>query len=155
MYSSCTCACCHVHCTLYVSSQFGVNMCTHCAPHMHMPPQATRDQALSESRHKSEVIAQLEGERETLQAAIEECQQRLREDESQRRKLHNTIQELRGEQGVRGRPADRQCAVPPHTAHVARHSVVVRSGMKYSTLYTLHIIEQECKNCVIIKQHCT
>ena len=56
----------------------------------------TRDQALQESMKKSDRISELEQEIEGLSGSLLECQQQICENESHRRKLHNTIQELKG-----------------------------------------------------------
>ena len=58
--------------------------------------QAARDQAQEESAQKSREISRLEGEVASHLQTIAECKARIREDEMVRRKLHNTIQELKG-----------------------------------------------------------
>ena len=58
--------------------------------------QAARDQAQEESALKSREIFRLEGEVATHLQTIAECKARIREDEMVRRRLHNTIQELKG-----------------------------------------------------------
>lgn len=64
------------------------------SPHF---PQVARDQAIADALAKAEEIARLQGEVEQHLSTIAECQARLREDETMRRRLHNTIQELKGE----------------------------------------------------------
>ena len=59
--------------------------------------QIARDQARDESAGKSQVIERLEGEVADHLKTIAECKERTREDEMVRRRLHNTIQELKGE----------------------------------------------------------
>jgi kinesin family protein C1 len=56
----------------------------------------SRDKELQESQCKSERIADLEKEIEKLRSSLLQCQKEIRENESTRRKLHNTIQELKG-----------------------------------------------------------
>ncbi|CAI8020879.1 Kinesin-like protein KIN-14N [Geodia barretti] len=56
----------------------------------------SRDKELQESQCKSERIADLEKEIEKLRSSLLQCHKEIRENESTRRKLHNTIQELKG-----------------------------------------------------------
>ena len=58
--------------------------------------QATRDNVIQESACKSERISELEQDIAELKSTLLYHQQRIRENESHRRKLHNTIQELKG-----------------------------------------------------------
>ena len=51
---------------------------------------------MQESQCKSEKIAELEQEIKELKWSLLEHQEQIRENESYRRKLHNTIQELKG-----------------------------------------------------------
>ncbi len=51
---------------------------------------------MTESSQKSSTIASLEGAVQDHLATIAECNSRIRGDEMTRRKLHNTIQELKG-----------------------------------------------------------
>ena len=79
-----------------------MHTCTHTLPpthpHTHLTsPQVARDQAIADALAKAGEIARLQGEVEQHLATIAECQARLREDETMRRRLHNTIQELKGE----------------------------------------------------------
>lgn len=59
--------------------------------------QASKDEALAESASKSEEIVRLEATLQQQLAAIAEYEARRRQDETMRRKLHNTIQELKGQ----------------------------------------------------------
>ena len=54
---------------------------------------------MAESSRKSDTISKLELEVESHLATIAECEARRREDETIRRQLHNTIQELKGQLG--------------------------------------------------------
>lgn len=58
--------------------------------------QVIRDKVQQESLQKSVRISELEQDIEQLRAELQECRQEICENESQRRKLHNTIQELKG-----------------------------------------------------------
>lgn len=58
---------------------------------------------MAECTHKAGIIASLEAAVEKHLATIAECESRIREDEMRRRMLHNTIQELKGEQERGGR----------------------------------------------------
>ena len=55
-----------------------------------------------ESAQKSREISRLEGEVASHLQIIAECKARIREDEMVRRKLHNTIQELKGTAILKG-----------------------------------------------------
>jgi hypothetical protein len=68
----------------------------HSLIHSHTACQAARDQAQEESAQKSREISRLEGEVASHSQTIAECKARIRDDEMVRRKLHNTIQELKG-----------------------------------------------------------
>ena len=58
-----------------------------------------KEAAMADNRQKSEAIASLEDAVKRHLATIAECEARIREDETTRRKLHNTIQELKGTYG--------------------------------------------------------
>ena len=58
--------------------------------------QATRDKVIQESACKSERISELEQDIVELKSTLLDHLQKIRENESHRRKLHNTIQELKG-----------------------------------------------------------
>ena len=51
---------------------------------------------MQESQHKSERISELHQGIEELRSSLLDCRQQIRENESYRRTLHNTIQELKG-----------------------------------------------------------
>ena len=71
-------------------------------PHTHthtLTVQAVRDKAMSESVTRGEEIASLQRALQSHLATIADCQARNREDETHRRMLHNTIQELKGGYG--------------------------------------------------------
>ena len=72
------------------------NYLSHSLTRSHTSWQAARDQAQEESAQKSREISRLEGEVASHLQTIAECKARIREDEMVRRKLHNTIQELKG-----------------------------------------------------------
>ena len=59
-----------------------------------------KEEATAESAHKSDIIASLEEEVRKHLATIAECEGKIREDEKTRKKLHNTIQELKGQRTV-------------------------------------------------------
>ena len=61
--------------------------------------QVARDQAIAENLAKAEEIARLQSEVDRHLSTIAECRGRIQEDETTRRKLHNTIQELKGVRG--------------------------------------------------------
>lgn len=54
------------------------------------------EQSVESCRQKGSRISDLEAEVAALKATVEEKEGRIREDETMRRKLHNTIQELKG-----------------------------------------------------------
>ena len=58
--------------------------------------QVARDQAIAESLAKAAEIARLQSEVDRHLGTIAECRERIQGDETIRRKLHNTIQELKG-----------------------------------------------------------
>ena len=62
--------------------------------------QVARDQAIAENHAKAEEIARLQSEVNRHLSTIAECRERIQEDETTRRKLHNTIQELKGVRGA-------------------------------------------------------
>ena len=62
----------------------------------HTHPQVARDQAIADALAKAELITRLQGDVEQHLATIVECRERIQEDETMRRRLHNTIQELKG-----------------------------------------------------------
>ncbi|XP_030832171.1 kinesin-like protein KIN-14M [Strongylocentrotus purpuratus] len=53
------------------------------------------EQSVDSCRQKGSRISDLEAEVAALKATVEEKEGRIREDETIRRKLHNTIQELK------------------------------------------------------------
>ncbi len=55
-----------------------------------------RDCAVSDGVRKAETILSQESQIAQLRELIAECQAQIREDETNRRALHNTIQELKG-----------------------------------------------------------
>ena len=58
--------------------------------------QVARDQAIAENLAKAAEIAHLQSEVDRHLGTIAECRERIQGDETIRRKLHNTIQELKG-----------------------------------------------------------
>ena len=62
--------------------------------------QVARDQAIAENLAKGKEIARLQSEVDHHLGTIAECRERIQEDETTRRKLHNTIQELKGVRGA-------------------------------------------------------
>ena len=62
--------------------------------------QVARDKAIAENLAKAEEIARLQSEVNRHLSTIAECRERIQEDEMTRRKLHNTIQELKGVRGA-------------------------------------------------------
>ncbi len=58
--------------------------------------QVARDQAMADGRRKAEEIAAMRQQLTEHQQVIADCQARIRDEETTRRRLHNTILELKG-----------------------------------------------------------
>lgn len=85
--------------------------------------QVARDQAIAESLAKAAEIAHLQSEVDRHLGTIAECREQIQEDETIRRKLHNSIQELKGVWGA---------ALSAITPRVGRVSVWVGEPYPYT-----------------------